>query len=302
MPLDRGVYYPVITPFDGDERVDHETFEALIDFGIERGVDGVFALGTAGQGPVMSHEERTAALETAVDAVDGRVPLIGHVGHIDVEKTVPLVEHANDLHLDMIALLPPYYYSDHTYYTVERHFEQVAEHTDKDLLLYNNPPYVGYDVTPDQLEKLTAAVPSLRGIKASFVDVDRMIEYVDVTPEGFRAFTGSIENLFPGAYYGVHGAINPPTSVFPEVAVEFWEAVANRDVDRAAELKRMTSELTAISGKYGDEYGRGAYQGFFELRGVNIERYPKWDTKPISDEALGEMRADFEAAGLEEYV
>ena len=105
----RGVLLPIITPFDERARIDEEVMRELVDFHIGAGIQGLFVLGSTGQGPAMSVEERKKAAAVALDQARSRVPVIIHVGTADTESTVELAEHAAAHKADAVAIVPPYY-------------------------------------------------------------------------------------------------------------------------------------------------------------------------------------------------
>src|SRR5262245_51490256 len=114
----RGVLLPIITPFDEKIRVDEQVMRQLVDFHISAGVQGLFVLGSTGQGPAMTIEERKQAAAITLAQARSRVPVIIHVGTADAGSTVELAEHAAAHKADAVGIVPPYYYSDHTEYEI----------------------------------------------------------------------------------------------------------------------------------------------------------------------------------------
>src|SRR5919106_5180293 len=123
----RGVLLPIITPFDEKGRVDEQMMRELVDFHIGASVQGLFVLGSTGQGPAMSVEERKKAAAIALDQARSRVPVVIHIGTADAESTVELAVHAAGQKADAVAIVPPYYYSDHTEYEIIAHYKAVAK-------------------------------------------------------------------------------------------------------------------------------------------------------------------------------
>ena len=105
----RGVLLPIITPFDDKVRIDEEIMRELVDFHIAAGVHGLFVLGSTGQGPAMSTEERKTTAAVALDQAKGRVPVVIHVGTADTQSTVALAEHAAANKASAVAIVPTYY-------------------------------------------------------------------------------------------------------------------------------------------------------------------------------------------------
>ena len=119
----RGVLLPIITPFDEKVRIDENIMRQLVDFHIKAGVHGLFVLGSTGQGPAMTIDERKQAAAIALDQAKSRVPVIIHVGTADAGSAVELAEHAAAHKADAVAIVPPYYYSDHTEYEIIAHYK-----------------------------------------------------------------------------------------------------------------------------------------------------------------------------------
>lgn len=308
MTLERGIYDPVITPFDSDENVDHGTLAELVRFGIDNGTHGVYALGSAGQGPAMGDGQRQAALETIVDAADGQVPVIAHIGTADTESSVELARHAEAIGADMVASLPPYYYTTpnegafgHNEYEVKAHFERIARAVDLELLLYNNPGFTGENLSPGRVSELVEEIPSIRGIKSGRTQPEAVVRYVETTPEGFMTFA-NVNYLLPTVYHGIHGTINPPMSVFPEVVTDYWEAITDRDIQTALDLQQTIRAYSETVVEFAKPFGRGVYNPLYEFRGIELERYPKWDTKPIPEEEVTRLFERLESLGLGQYL
>src|SRR4249919_502671 len=121
----RGVLLPIITPFDEKVRVDEQLMRQLVDFHIGAGVQGLFVLGSTGQGPAMTIEERRQAAAVALDQAKKRVPVVIHVGTADAWSTTELAVHAAEHGADAVAIVPPYYYSDHTEFEIMAHYKAV---------------------------------------------------------------------------------------------------------------------------------------------------------------------------------
>ena len=142
---------------------------------IERGVHGLFVLGSTGMGPVMTTEQRIAAAEFVVKQVRRRVPVIMHVGTADVQTTVALAKHADGLGVDAVAAVPPFYYTDHTPWEITAHFKTIAA----------------------AVKKLKEEVPSLCGMKASYNPLAQILAYIATMPPDFSILSGNSLELFP---------------------------------------------------------------------------------------------------------
>ncbi len=173
----KGVLIPVITPFHEDSTVDEPVLRQLVDFYVSASIHGLFALGSAGQGPAMSAEERKATAEIIIDQAGGRTPVIVHVGCADTPTTVELAKHASEAGADAIGVIPPYYYCDTPQSAILEHFKTVSEAAPLPIFIYENPKYCGISISPEFGVTLKQAVPAIRGMKVAY-GAGAMADYV----------------------------------------------------------------------------------------------------------------------------
>ena len=290
----RGILIPVITPFDNNQRVDEPMLRQLIDFYSESGVQGLFVLGSSGQGPVMSTEERKRAAEAAVQQAAHRTPVIIHVGTADTETTVELAEHAAAQGADAVAVVPPFYYSDHTEYEIISHYKAVGDATPLPIFIYENPRYAGMSIKPDLAARMKDMIPSIKGIKVAY-GLGSMLDYVRLLPD-VSVFTGNAD-LFGLVPFGLAGMINPPTSFAPEMCVALWEALESKDYNRAVEIQEQVNTTWRLVRDAIQRYGRSTVAETYRMRGFAIQRFPKWDTEPMPSEARERLRKELEEVG-----
>jgi dihydrodipicolinate synthase/N-acetylneuraminate lyase len=291
----RGVLLPIITPFDEKIRVDEPVMRQLVDFHIEAGVQGLFVLGSTGQGPAMSVEERKKAAAIALNQARSRVQVVIHVGTTDTESTVELAEHAAGHRADAVAIVPPYYYSDHTEYEIIAHYKAVAKAVPLPIFIYENPKYSGISVPPAMAVRMKEQVPVLKGIKVAYGQ-GALLEYVRLLPD-VSIFTGNAD-LFGLVPFGLAGMINPPTSFVPELCVELWKALDGKDYPRAVEAQKKVDTAARLVAAELRKYGRVPLREVFRMRGFDVKRFPKWETEPMPKEAVAKLERELKAAGI----
>ena len=106
----RRIYSALEIPMNGDESVNHENLRRLVEYELKEGVEGFYCSGSSGEGLLLTLKERKEVLETVVDQVNGRVPVIPQIGTIRTRDVIELAEHAAGLGLQMASMIPPYYY------------------------------------------------------------------------------------------------------------------------------------------------------------------------------------------------
>jgi dihydrodipicolinate synthase/N-acetylneuraminate lyase len=291
----RGVLLPIITPFDEKSRVDEEIMRQLVDFHIGASVQGLFVLGSTGQGPAMSIEERKRAAAIALDQARRRVPVVIHVGTPDAESTAELAAHAAEHNADAVAIVPPYYYSDHSEYEIIAHYTAVARTMPLPIFIYENPKYSGISIAPGLAVRTKERVPTLKGIKVAYGQ-GALLEYVRLLPD-VSVFTGNAD-LFGLVPFGVAGMINPPTSFVPELCVQLWRALDDKDYPKAVEAQKKVDTAARLVAAELRKYGRVPLREVFRMRGFDVKRFPKWETEPMPKEAVAKLERELKAAGI----
>ena len=292
----QGILVPVITPFDEKGFVDEPMLRKLIDFYIRASVQGLFVLGSSGQGPVMSVSERKRAAEIAIDQASSRIPVVIHVGTADAESTVDLAVHAAKKGASAVAVVPPYYYSDHTEYEIIAHYRSVADAVTLPIFIYENPKYSGISIRPELAVRMKETIPTIRGIKVAY-GMGALLEYVRLFPPDVSVFTGNAD-LFGLVPFGVAGMINPPTSFLPEICVELWRSLENKEYEKAVGLQQRVNTAARIVIGAIQRYGRSVIAETFRVRGFAIKRFPKWETKPMPQEAREALFNELRVVGL----
>jgi len=197
-----GVVPPTVTAFDEDESVDYETTAAHARFVVDRGAHGVFPLGTNGEFPLLTPDERDRVVEAVVEEIGDDAPVIAGVGAPSTRQTVAHAEHAESVGADGVVVVTPYYYPvDHD--AAVAHYRRVAEAVDLPVYVYHIPSKTGNSLSLDTLTFLA----------------------------------GSDSLLFPGLDLGCAGMVSAVANAFPELVVDLYEAYDEGDEERARQLQ-----------------------------------------------------------------
>jgi dihydrodipicolinate synthase/N-acetylneuraminate lyase len=291
----RGVLLPVITPFDEKVRVDEQMMRQLVDFHIKAGVQGLFVAGSTGQGPAMTIDERKQAAAVALDQTKKRVPVVVHVGTADAWSTTELADHAAAHGADAVAIVPPYYYSDHTEFEIMAHYKAVHKAVPLPIYIYENPKYSGISIPPGFALRMKEQVPALKGIKVAYGQ-GALLEYVRLLPD-VSVFTGNAD-LFGLVPFGVAGMINPPTSFVPELCVELFTALDKQDYRRAVQAQKKVDTAARIVAARLRKYGRVPLQEVHRMRGFAVKRFPKWETEQMPKDEIAKLERELRDEGI----
>ena len=199
-----GIWLPAITPF-ADGAVDFVSYERLLAHYLDRGVTGIFPVGTTGEGPTIDDDETEAIVDRTVSVVAGRVPVFVGVGGNATRKVVKTLERLERYAFPGIVSVCPYY-NRPTQDGLREHFTRIAEATDRQIVIYNIPYRTGVNLANDTLLQL-AELPNIVGVKDSSGDLAQSLDLLRRRPEGFAVMTGEDAYLFTMLAHGADGGI-----------------------------------------------------------------------------------------------
>ena len=254
-----GILMSLITPFTQDDDVDLPVYLDMIDGSLAAGVHGFYLMASQGQGPTMTAEERVKTMRAALAHINKRVPAVVHVGTTYLTTTQALAREAEAAGADGIAVLPPYFYSDHTAHEVEAHFAGTRRgrrscrcsctRTANTPASTSSPPWL-------HRSGIAELVPSLAGVKLSYSSTMQVYAYLRQVPARVGMFPGSITHVLPTYELGIKGCIPPSSVLYPALAVAIWEACVAKDWTRAMVLHVKLIHLQSIWARLHRESGR----------------------------------------------
>ena len=228
-----GIFCPMVTPLNHDERIDPASLRRLIDFLIDGGVHGIWVMGTTGEFPLLLETERARAVALTVEYVAGRVPVIANVGDNSTALALRHARHAVEAGVDALACTPPHYYL-HSMDEVMTHYRTLKlEFPEQPLFIYNIPQMVKVRMTLEATLQL-AREGTASGIKDSQNDLQwfRSLSAA-IQQEGreseFRLFLGTRTLIDVGVVAGAHGAIPANGNVVPRACVMAYESAVAGD-------------------------------------------------------------------------
>ncbi|RQH01883.1 dihydrodipicolinate synthase family protein [Natrarchaeobius oligotrophus] len=244
----RGITPPLVTPFEEDgTTVDEEAFGTLIEFLVERGVDGLFPCGTTGEFASLTADERRRLHELAVEYADGSVPVLAGAGATTVEETLGHVETAAAVGADAAVVVPPYFHTASDPAGNMRFFEAVADESPLPLLLYNIPSCTGRPIGLETVESI-AARENVIGMKDSSGDLQYFLSALRRTPDDFLLLQGFDTLLLASLRMGGDGGVNALSNVVPERHLELFEAA---DEERGRTIQNAIAPLFESCAEYG---------------------------------------------------
>jgi len=153
----------IVTPFDAEGRVNEDAFVALMRHLGENGSDGFVVAGTTGEASTLTDEEQLRLIELAASERPAGKSIVAGTGTNDTRHAVHLTERAGELGADAMLSVTPYY-NKPSRLGLKRHYEAIAQATDKPILLYNIPGRTATNMPPDLLAEL-AQIDGVEGVK-----------------------------------------------------------------------------------------------------------------------------------------
>ena len=290
-----GIFVVMMSPFK-DGIVDEDAMRHMVDHFIGQDAHGLVVLGSNGEFPLLSDEEKHKLIDIAVSQANGRVPVIAGTGFMGTDQTVAMTKYARDAGADaaMIAL-PIYYQLD--FEDVKRHYQRVADEAGLPIVYYNIPDATGLKLSPAQIAEL-AEIEQVIGVKETIPDVDEMIELVNLM-EGkpFSVLSGTVLNLAAIVDSGVCGAIGVLPNLATKQSVAFYNALKGKDEDKKNEMMSylfkfmpvMTASVTP----------HAMLKEGLRQQGIPIEPTVKDPLPPLTDEQkdlVSQVLADAEGS------
>jgi 4-hydroxy-tetrahydrodipicolinate synthase len=228
-----GSIVAIVTPFK-DGKVDDEKLKELIEFQISNGTHGIVPCGTTGESPTLSHEEHEHVIDVAVEAVNGRVPVIAGTGSNSTAEALRLTKHAKKAGADGALLITPYY-NRPTQEGLYRHFMTLADAVDIPIIVYNVPSRTGSDILPETVARL-AEHPNIVGIKEATGSLRRASEIIQACGEDFDLLSGDDFVTLPMMAVGGKGVISVAANVIPAQVARMCELAKAGDFAKAREI------------------------------------------------------------------
>lgn len=246
--LIQGVTPAMATPIGADGyTVDTAVLPALVDFLISHGVKGLFAGGSTGEGIALDLAERQKLHAATLEAVNGRVPVLVHVGALRTDHAQELARHAEAIGADAIAAMTPYFYGlDDDSLAV--YFQQIADAaTNTPLIVYDIPQLAVNGVSPALLARLGRELPTLAGIKSSRADAGQIRNLLDARPEHIVALAGNEPIALGLLALGMDGLLSGLSTAVPEPLVALTQAVASGDLAEAQRQQTIIRQILALT-------------------------------------------------------
>jgi dihydrodipicolinate synthase/N-acetylneuraminate lyase len=264
-----------VTPLrDGGAALDEDAFGPVVDFLAAGGLDGLLAMGTNGEGILLSVEERRRAADCFLEASAGRLQVAVHCGAQTTSDTVALSAHAAEAGADAVAVIAPPYFPLDDASLLEHFAAAAAACAPLPFYVYEFERTSGYAVPLPVLDRLRERAPNLAGLKVSDRPWDKFAPYLI---EGLDVFVGPESLIARGMEAGATGAVSALASAFPEL-------VASAVRGESADVAGLRDHIERFP-------RHAALKHVLVRRGVPIREDVRAPLRALTDEESAELEA-----------
>lgn len=235
----KGCGTALITPFKGGE-VDYDAFAALVDRQVAAGVDFLVPLGTTGETPCLTDEEKIRLLTIAKEH-SGGLPVIAGVGTNNPAQTIANMKLLEPYGVDCFLVVVPYY-NKPPQEGIYQYYKAVAEATSKPVILYNVPGRTGTNMTAETTLRL-AQIDNIIAVKEASSNRDQILEILAGRPEGFAVLSGNDDETFDLMCNGAEGVISVASNIVPGMVTELTHNILEGRVEEARGLHEKLCPL-----------------------------------------------------------
>ena len=217
-----GIFPAITTPFQADLSIDYQAFVAQAQRMVKSGCRGVVALGSLGESPTLTREEKVDIVKNLRRSVDAKAPVIAGIAALGTAEAIWLAKAAQGAGADGLMVLPPQLYRS-DWRETQAHLSAIFNATSLSCMLYNNPVAYGTDITPEQMVELRSGHQNFHAVKESSGDLRRITSLRYLAGTSLAIFVGMddvvVESVAAGAIGWVAGLVN----AFPEESVRLFQ-------------------------------------------------------------------------------
>lgn len=288
----KGIIPAMVTPLDGEGKVNEKELRKLTSHLIEGGSHGLFPVGSQGEFFSLTFDQKREVMEIVKDETKGRVPIYAGTGALTTREAIETTQLAEEVGMDAVSVITPYFLSPNEDELYE-HFAAIARNTSLPVLLYSNPGRTGVNISTKLCQRLSK-IDNIVGIKDSSGDMSLTGEYIRLTDDDFAVLAGRDTLILATLLYGGKGSITATANVCPSLVVEIYEAFVVGDYKRALEAQYRLAPLRIA-------FGLGTFPVVIKeaLKMIGIDAGPAIrPVGPMADSKREELRKVLKEMGL----
>jgi 4-hydroxy-tetrahydrodipicolinate synthase len=241
----KGIITAILTPFKEDQTIDEVGARKQVNRLIDKGISGLFILGTNGEFFSLSMDEKVQFARIVVDEVKGRIPVCAGTGAISTAEVIELTGRMEEAGVDSVSVITPYLMTLSQQELVN-HYKKVANATSLPILIYHMPGRTNNRLSPETVAELSK-VENIVGIKDSTGNFDQILQFIKATGDDFAVYSGADPLILWTLMAGGQGAIAATSNMYPKLVVSIYEHWKNGNIEEAREAQEKLRSIRDAS-------------------------------------------------------
>lgn len=262
-----GIITALLTPINDTLRPDKDMIQNLITFQLENDVQSFFVLGTTGEGPSFSIQDRKTIAELFRDVIPSKGIMIIHVGSTSIDDCILLAKHAKDIGADAISAIGPYFYGADEQGLI-KFYETLSCAVDLPLIVYNNTKKQGYNISPKIFGSLIERCSTIVGIKDTSYNHAQLLELVTNYKQNYTILGSGDTMMFDAFALGVHGHVSAISNIFPAITKGLYKAILEGNFEIAKKIQLLINNLRHVLKSFKLEIS--PYKAALKYHGIDV--------------------------------
>lgn len=244
----KGIFTALLTPFKDDYSINEASLKKLVEFNLEKGINGFYVGGSTGEGLIMTSDERKEVFRIVKEAAGDKVPLIAHCGSISTDEAISMAKTAEALGYDAVSAVAPLYYG-FSFPAIRKYYDDIVSSVNIPMVVYNFPNGSGVTFTADYAAEMFKDERYM-GIKHTSADLYTLHQFKQKIERPVTVFNGFDEMCLGGLAMGADGAIGSTYNFMGDKFIKIFNAFNAGDMETAQAIQTEANEIIAEMIKY----------------------------------------------------
>lgn len=282
-----GTGIAIVTPFNTDRSIDWKSFEKLISFWIDGGVEYLVVLGTTGESATVKGKDKQEVFSFVSKTVGGRLPLVAGIGGYDTYEVLEGFKEYNLTSYDAILSVAPYYNKPNQE-GLFQHYKLISEHAPLPVMMYNVPSRTSQNLTAETQLRIAHECKNVFATKEASGNFDQIMQIIKHRPEGFLVISGDDAITLPMMALGAEGVTSVVANAYPKGFSDMVRLCLAGNFREAAAIHYRYTEIIQSMFAEGSPSGVKAYLSEMGLC-QNTFRPPVWPVSPKLHERIRDL-------------
>ena len=265
----RGTGVAIVTPFKSDSSIDFSALGRVINHVIKGGVNYIVAMGTTGETPTLTKDEKQAIISYVMETVDSRVPVVIGIGGNSTHEVINSIREMELEGVDGILSVSPYY-NKPSQQGIFQHFKAISDSSPLPVIIYNVPTRTSSNITSDTCLELAHECENIIAVKEASGDIAQIMRIMRGKPENFLVISGDDMMTLPVIAAGGAGVISVLANAYPAECSELVKNALKNNFKAAREIQFRFMESIELLFADGNPSGVKAFLNVMNLCQNNL--------------------------------